>query len=194
MVLINDIFVAIACIPVNQPNMYTIIAATNRKGSNALKVANIYLELAKAEGLDVKLLSLEKLTGDIIHEGMYDDSVGLMAEIQDEYLKPADKFIFIVPEYNGSFPGIFKLFIDASDLPECWYGKKVCLVGEAAGRAGNLRGLDQLTCNLAYMHMNVFWDRVPISSINSELNEDGRFADSGTLAVLRKQLQGFIEF
>lgn len=174
--------------------MYTIIAATNRKGSNALKVANNYLELAKAEGLNVKLLSLEKLTGVIIHDGMYSDSVGLMAEIQDEYLKPAEKFIFVVPEYNGSFPGIFKLFIDATDIPDCWYDKKVCLVGEAAGRAGNLRGLDQLSCNLAHMHMNVFWNRIPISSIDAELTEDGKFANSGTLALLRKQLQGFIEF
>lgn len=174
--------------------MYTIIAATNRKGSNCLKVANNYLKLAQAEGLDVKLLSLEKLTGAIIHDGMYDDSVGLMKEIQDEYLVDAKKFIFVVPEYNGSFPGIFKLFIDACDIPPCYYNKKVCLVGEADGRAGALRALDQLSCNLAHMHMNVYWNRIPISKINQELNVDGSFANSGTEEVLRKQLQGFVEF
>lgn len=174
--------------------MYTIIAATNRKGSNCLKVANIYLELAKAEGLDVKLLSLEQLTGEIMHDGMYDDSIGLMKQLQDEYLVSAKKFIFIVPEYNGSFPGVFKMFIDACDIPDCYYDKKVCLVGEAAGRAGALRALDQLSCNLAHMHMNVYWNRIPISSINKELNDEGQFANEGTLTMLRKQLHGFIEF
>ncbi|MEZ4903089.1 MAG: NAD(P)H-dependent oxidoreductase [Spirosomataceae bacterium] len=32
-------------------------------------------------------------------------------------MKEADKYVFIVPEYNGSFPGALKVFIDGLGYP-----------------------------------------------------------------------------
>lgn len=174
--------------------MYTVIAATNRPESQTLKVAERYVELIEAEGLNVKLLDLQHLLGTIIHAGMYEKSQGQMKQLQDKYLIPAEKFVIISPEYNGSIPGILKLFIDSSDIPECWYGKKACLVGVASGRAGNLRGLDHLTNIMAHIHVNVLWNKIPISKIDNELTEKGDFTNKVTVDVLRKQLKMFIEF
>lgn len=174
--------------------MYTVIAATNRPDSQTYKVAKIYFDLMKKEGLDVKLLNLEGLMGSVIHADMYEQSTGLMKELQDEYLIPANKFVVVCPEYNGSFSGIFKLLIDASDVKECWYDKKACLVGVAAGRAGNLRGMDHLTNVFGHVRVNVHWNKVPLSRIDQELTPEGTFANEGTLNVLRRQLQMFIEF
>ncbi len=174
--------------------MYTIIAATNRPGSQTLHVAKAYFNLMKAEGLNVKLLDLQEMTGAILHDDMYESSVGLMKQLQDEYLVPAEKFVVVSPEYNGSVPGIFKLLIDASDVKACWYDKKACLVGVAAGRAGNLRGLDHLTNIFSHIHVNVLWNKIPISKIDEMLTSDGEFVHEGTVNLLRKQIYQLIEF
>lgn len=175
--------------------MYTLIAATNRKDSNTYKVAKQYLKLMQEAELPVKFLHLrDELTPEIIHDDMYEDSVGVMKRIQDEYLVDAEKYVIIMPEYNGSIPGIFKLFIDASDIPACWYGKKACLVGVADGRAGNLRGMEHLTGILNHIHVNIFWNKIPLSKINSLLNSEGEFHDELNVSLLRKQLEKFIAF
>ena len=37
-------------------------------------------------------------------------------KIEKEILMPAQKFIFISPEYNGSIPGVLKCVFDISDV------------------------------------------------------------------------------
>jgi NAD(P)H-dependent FMN reductase len=98
-----------------------------------------------------------------------------------------------MPEYNGSFPGIFKLMMDISDITRCWFHKKVMLVGVANGRAGNLRGLDNMTNMCHYMKMNVLPNKLPISSVSNEL-KDERFYQETTLNAIRNQIRQFIEF
>ena len=44
-----------------------------------------------------------------------------------EIVTKTDKFIFVIPEYNGSFPGVLKVFIDACSFPESFYEKKAAL-------------------------------------------------------------------
>ena len=165
--------------------MYTIIAATNRPGSNTLKVATIYQQYFKEEGIETKLLSLEDFTS-----MKRDEQFDLL---EQEYLVPATKFIFVMPEYNGSFPGIFKLMMDISDLSVCWNFKKVMLVGVANGRSGNLRGIDNMTNMCHYMKMDVFFHKLPISSVSKELNHDA-FVNENTIQEVKKQIKGYIHY
>lgn len=165
--------------------MYTIISATNRKGSNTLKVASQYLLFLNELGIETKLLSLENFKS-----LQRDESFN---ELERTFLQPTQKFIFIMPEYNGSFPGIFKLMMDISDLATCWNYKKVMLVGVAAGRAGNLRGIDNMTNMCHYMKMNVFPHKLPLSSINSELSNDV-FVKEATILTIKSQLIEFIRY
>ncbi len=173
---------------------YTIIASTNRPGSNTLKAAKHYQELMREAGIEAKLLSLEVLNGQLLIDmTMYDEQSPLLQRIQEEYLS-ADKFVIVVPEYNGGFAGITKLFIDATDVKNYWNHKKVCLVGIADGRGGNLRGLEHLSGILLHMKINVFHLRQPLAQINGELDENGRFYKEGTLKMLRGQIEGFKAF
>lgn len=177
----------------HQPT-YTIIASTNRPGSNTLKVAKHYQTLMQEAGIEAKLLSLELLNGQpIVDWEMYDQQPPFLKHIQEEYLS-ADKLVMVVPEYNGSFAGITKLFIDATDVKNCWNFKKICLVGVADGRGGNLRGLEHLSGLMLHMKMNVFHLRQPLAQINSELDENGHFFKEGTLKMLRAQIDGFKAF
>ena len=130
---------------VQQRRMLTLISGTNRPGSNTLKVSRQYSKLLNEKGLAHELFSLEQLPAGIFNSAMYEHLDTKLyspahQDLMDKYLIPVDKFIFIVPEYNGSFPGIFKAFIDASNVSACFHNKKCCIVGVADGRAGNLRG------------------------------------------------------
>lgn len=165
--------------------MFTIIAATNRKGSNTLKVAKEYQRLFLEQQVEAQLLSLEDM------QSLHRDEAFL--ELENKYLIPTEKFVFIMPEYNGSFPGIFKLMMDNSDITKAFYHKKVMLVGVANGRAGNLRGLDIMTNMCHYMRMNVFYNKLPISGVSNELKEE-RFHQDTTLNAIVSQIQGFIHY
>ena len=98
-----------------------------------------------------------------------------------------------MPEYNGSFPGVFKLMMDISDLSTCWNFKKVMLVGVANGRAGNLRGIDIMTNMCNYMKMHVFYNKLPISAVSSEIENDV-FIKEQTIQTIKTQIEGFIKF
>ena len=165
--------------------MYTIISATNRKGSNTLRVSKESQHYFSEEGVQVRIYSLEDF------HSMFKDAA--FERLEEELLIPTQKFVFIMPEYNGSFPGIFKLMMDISDITRCWFHKKVMLVGVANGRAGNLRGLDNMTNMCHYMKMNVLPNKLPISSVSNEL-KDERFYQETTLNAIRNQIRQFIEF
>jgi chromate reductase, NAD(P)H dehydrogenase (quinone) len=166
--------------------MITIISATNRKGSNTLKVAQQVQQIFEAEGQAVSLLSLEALNAI--------DKNEMFINIENNILIPTQKFIIVAPEYNGTFPGVLKLLIDISDIKQVWWHKKAMLIGVSTGRAGNLRGLDHLTNALNYIKVNVLPNKIPISSVQTLLNEDGSFNNALTVDTLKAQAKEFINF
>ena len=166
--------------------MYTIISGTNRKGSNTLKVAKEYHRLLKGKGIEVQLFSLENVN--LLHRD-HD-----FEKIEKEILLPTDKFIFIVPEYNGSFPGTLKMLVDTSRSNQIWWHKKAMLTGVSTGRAGNLRGMDHFATILNYLKITVYPNLLPISSVDKLLDAQEQFSDNNTLIAIHQQLDGFIEW
>lgn len=166
--------------------MITIISGTNRPGSKTRQVAAYYQGLLQEKGIAHQLLSLEALDAVTRNE--------TVREIEESYLRDADKFMFIVPEYNGSFPGILKLLFDITDIKQSWHHKKALLTGIADGRAGNLRGLDHLTNVLNYLKVNVYFNKLPISKINQETDHQGNWLNTVTPLVIADQVEGFLDF
>lgn len=167
--------------------MITIISGTNRLGSNTKKVANYYYKKLQNENhLDLKILYLEDIA---THERNEE-----LIRIEKEILIPSQAFIFIFPEYNGSFPGVLKSLIDHTDIRQAWWYKKALLVGVADGRGGNLRGLDQFSNVLHYLKMLVHPNKLPLSRINQELNENGSFKRELTRIEIENQLEEFLSF
>lgn len=172
--------------------MITIISATNRPNSNTLKIAKNYAQLMEKQGVESKIFSLERLPKDFIATDLYNSRSENFQQLLDEYIVPAKKLVFIVPEYNGSFPGILKTFIDAIH-PDINRGKMVALVGVSSGRAGNLRGLDHLSGILHYLGIHILPNKQPISSVLTLLDEDGTLKDENTIKVLEKQIGEFLK-
>jgi hypothetical protein len=56
-----------------------------------------------------------------------------------------------------------------------------------------LRGIDNMTNMCHYMKMNVYHEKLPISSLSQEMI-DGKFTNENTLTAIHNQIQGFIHF
>ena len=166
--------------------MYTIVAGTNRAGSNTLKVAKEYQRFLQEKGVAANILSLEGL--DLLNDKKK------IAEIEQDIIGPTKKFLCIVPEYNGSYPGILKLLFDGGKSHSVWWHKKALLAGVSTGRGGNIRGMEHFNGVMNYLKITVFPDLLPISSVDRLMDADGRFTDAGTISAIRKQLDNFVEW
>ena len=166
--------------------MITIIAGTNRKDSNTKKVVQAYNTILSQKNIECKILGLDDIN---VYE-RNDAFTGM----EKSYLLDAEKIIIVLPEYNGSFPGVLKLMIDNSDVKNVWPNKKILLTGISTGRAGNLRGLEHLTGVLLYLKANVHYNRLPISIVHTLLNENGILSDQVTIDTLNTQIDQFLLF
>lgn len=180
--------------------MITVISGTNRLNSEALHFASHYFDLlSKKTDEPVKLLALEQIPHDWFHPDMYEKGhqSPSLAALQDEFILPATKFVYVIPEYNGGFPGALKLFIDACSVREYranFFGKKAAIIGVATGRAGNLRGIDHLTGVLHHVGTVVLPQILPISSIEKLMDSDGNITDPATLLVMERHAEAFLAF
>ncbi len=170
-----------------------ILSCTNRPQSNTLKVSSIYKNLLLEMGHEAKLFDLCELPHNIAFSETFGKRSPEFTKLINEYVTPFSRFVFVLPEYNGSFPGILKTFID-STRPREWTNKYACLVGVADGRAGNLRGLEHLTGILNYLKVHVYHNKLPISAITNIISNKGEFVNSAQLNACRDQLQGFLVF
>jgi chromate reductase, NAD(P)H dehydrogenase (quinone) len=164
--------------------MITVVSGTNRIGSNTAKVSKEYQRILLEKGIETTYFSLEDnnvFSRDTVFE-----------KIETDIIKPTTAFIFIIPEYNGSFPGVLKMLIDTSASHGIWFNKKALLVGNSTGRAGNLRGLDHFSDILNHIKITVHPNKLPLSSVDKLMDENGKFADANTLKAISQQVDEFL--
>lgn len=180
--------------------MITIISGTDRKDGLTHVLAKHYHQMIQTKSSEnVQLYSLEDLPPDLYGSSMYEKETlaSSFITIEEQYLIPAEKLIFVIPEYNGSYPGILKLFVDACSIRSkmaIFKNKKAALVGVASGRAGNIRGLEHFTSVMMFMGVTVFPSLLPISGFNKMVDEDMNIVDENTLKAIEKQIDAFLEF
>lgn len=171
----------------------TVFSASNRNDNKTRIFADYCRELLEKEGSEVRFYSLEDLPSEVTHQSIYTHPGNPLQGIVDKFIAPSDRMVFVFPEYNGSFPGILKIFIDAIH-PEHFYGKKAALVGISAGRSGNVRGMDHLTNILNYLKVEVYSNKLPISVIGQLINGQDELTDQVTKELLGQQMTGFLKF
>ena len=174
--------------------MITIISGTNRKNSISKQVALQYQEILTDHGVDSTIIDLEKLPADFISSALYENQ-GTNIDFNPirEHMKEAQKFVFIVPEYNGSFPGILKTFLDALEFPGTLKGKKCAMVGLSSGVQGGVMAMSHLTDIFNYLGMHVLALKPKLIRINGKM-EKGKISDESYLKRLQDQAQAIIDF
>ena len=137
--------------------------------------------------------ALADLPAEVFHPAAYASKPPAFQAIQQRVLDAAGLHI-VTPEYNGSFPGVLKYFIDMLKFPESFEQKLVAFVGLASGVWGGLRAVEQLQMVFGYRNAHIFPERLFIPSVRSKLDADGHLLDAELNQRLAKQAQGFACF
>jgi NAD(P)H-dependent FMN reductase len=175
--------------------MLTIFHGTARPNSQSRKIANIYDRILGEKNVPHTFFTLENIEPKIFSD-VYNTipKNPQLINIENQILGPTEKYIFIIPEYNGSFPGMLKGFIDACDVKKCYHNKKGCLVGVSDGRAGNLRGMEHMTNILNHLRMNILHLKLPLSLIDDQLDANEQLTNPEYLKMINTQIDLFLNF
>ena len=168
--------------------MITLLAGTNRPNSRARRIATYYTALLTSLGAESQILDLAELPPDFLTTALY-ENVGTNAAFNRlaGLLDAGDKLVIIIPEYNGSFPGALKAFIDGLSYPGGIQGKKAALVGLSSGGQGGLLAMAHLTDVLMYLGTTVLPQRVRLPFINQDLNNEDGLNHDLSRQLLRQQ-------
>ena len=160
-----------------------IIVGTNRQNYMSLRVAEYYQRLLNQYNTTSIILDLVDLPHDFTFTALYGNSGkndtfnALRSQIDG-----AEKFIFITPEYNGSYPGVLKAFIDGLPYPNSFTNKKAALVGLSSNMQGAITALSHLNDIFSYLGMNTLALRVKLAQIQAH------FVDNEITNPLYKEL------
>lgn len=173
--------------------MIEVIAATNREGSSSEQIAKIVVEKLKKAGAKAQALNLKDLDWGGLNSNLYGP------ENTPEAFKPAikrvnesDGIYIVCPEYNGSFPGVIKAFIDHWTYPKSFLHRPIAFLG-LGGRFGGLRPIEHLQQIFGYRDSYIFPERVFVQNVWDHFKE-GKFLDESYDLRIEKQAQKFVSF
>ncbi len=118
--------------------LISIILGTGRQGAYSEKVAEFVFEEVKNYDFDVEFIKVKDYLDKPWTGGMNEEKRNKASEI----LKKSNGFIIVTPEYNHSFPGELKLFLD--EFYEEFNHKPVGICGVSSGKLGGARVVEQL--------------------------------------------------
>ncbi|MBI2336588.1 MAG: NAD(P)H-dependent oxidoreductase [Deltaproteobacteria bacterium] len=172
--------------------MITVIAGSDRKDSSTLKVTNLALNFLKGIYNPVQLIDLHQFPHELFRPENYGNQNPKFKPYQDLILK-SDGILLVIPEYNGSFPGALKYFIDLLKFPESFNNMPCAFIGVAAGAFGGLRAVEQMEAILHYRLANLYGQRVFFQRVQDKLSPDGsQIVDSFLKKLFEDALTGFI--
>lgn len=141
----------------------------------------------------VCLLDLQELPPEIFQASAYATKPKAFDAFQEKVVS-AKGIISILPEYNGSAPGIYKYFIDMLPFPESLRHTPSFFVGVSAGRFGSLRSIEQMQQVFNYRNAFNYPESTYIMDVGNQLNDDGQPTDQSVLKMLQQSLDDFIDF
>jgi len=171
--------------------MKYIISATNRLNSNSLIVAHILQKLYQNLNHPIEVISLKDIPFEPLLKKPYSHLPKGVLKIMDK-LNNSSAFTIVCPEYNGSFPGVFKFFIDHWSYPETFEYRPIAFVG-LGGRFGGLRAIEQLQQIMGYRNAFMYPERVFLQNIN-ELISNEQIKNQSIMNLLQNQVKGFLQF
>jgi chromate reductase, NAD(P)H dehydrogenase (quinone) len=173
--------------------MIVVISGTNRTGSNTLKVAKLARRQLEAAGENVVLIDLREMPARLFTPDAYGTKPPEFEPVQKAILE-ADGILTVTPEYNGSYPGVLKYFIDMLRFPESLVDMPAAFIGLASGEWGGLRPVEQLEMVFHYRHAHLYGRRLFLKGISKLLDEEGRLADPELARRLDELVTGFAVF
>jgi NAD(P)H-dependent FMN reductase len=174
--------------------MIAVISGTNREGSRTLLVARLLADVYARQGTEVRLLDLRTLPAALFAPTSYGDEV---PAFQEDFVGPileSRGLHIVVPEYNGSFPGVLKYMIDMLPWPAAFEDRPVAFTGLSKGRTGAMRPVEQLQMIYGHRNAYIYPRRVFIPSVTQVFGPEGTLLDEDLGKRLEAQAKGFAQF
>ena len=172
--------------------MIYVISGTNRPGSRTHQVASLVLEQLKNSSTQSEIIDLATLPFNELTGKQYGGELPGPIQSAIKKVDTADGLIIVVPEYNGSYPGALKYFIDHWSYPKSFEYRPVAFIG-LGFRWGGLRPVEHLQQVFNYRNAYIFPERIFLTQIGSTL-VDGKIKDPEVLKLLERQLKNFTKF
>lgn len=172
---------------------FKIISATDRPNSTSMDVSEYVKTIFEREGIYPNIISLVDFPLGDVQGGKYGKDIPSVERFRKPILN-ADAILWVIPEYNGSFPGILKLFVDYLPFPEAFLNTKMSFVGVAAGAFGGLRAVEQFQMILNYRNAPQFPDRVFIQRSSKTFDPETGINIPLQQELLENQVKRFIQY
>jgi NAD(P)H-dependent FMN reductase len=169
-----------------------VVCGTNRVGAQSRLLAHEAVAAFRDEACSVDLLDMAELPLDALTPTAYKEPSTGVADLVQRFLR-SDGAMFVIPEYNGSYPGVLKLFVDMLPYPEGFDSRPCAFVGLAAGQFKSLRAVEHFQQVAGYRNAYLFPRRLFIGASDKQF-VDGRLADAELTRRLREQAIGFVKF
>ena len=171
---------------------YYIISATDRPESKTRQIAQIlhgiYQNLGyKSEIIDLTVLPFHELISSPYSDNLPDEIHSIVSK-----LNKASALSIVCPEYNSSFPGILKYFIDHWSYPDTLYFRPISFVG-LGGQFGGQMAVEQLQQIMCNQNAFIYPKKVLLRNVKNLL-KDGTIQNKEIMNLLYKQVEGFLKF
>jgi chromate reductase len=173
--------------------MILVISGTNRENSNSIRLAKHCQTLLENQGATTQLLDLATLPLEVLSPTAYSQKPEGWAPFQ-QAVDTAKAIWVVVPEYNGSFPGALKMFIDMLEHPQSLKGLPCAFVGLASGRWGAIRAVEQLEMVFQYRYAHLFNERLFVPAIHNMLDSNDALTDTELAGLLEQMVSHFITY
>lgn len=172
-----------------------VVCGTNRDGALSRILAGQTLSTyGQIDGVEVELLDMQELTNAFLAPKAYKEPTPEITALVDRFLA-CDGAHFIIAEYNGSYPGILKLFVDMLPFPEGFDSRPCAFTGLAAGQFQGLRAVEHFQQVAGYRNAHLYPRRLFIGNSFKQFDfEQGRLSDEELCKRLTQQCQGFHDF
>lgn len=167
----------------------TIVLGTAREGCKSARVAQMLADHCnRADNVTVALVQV----ADHVHEvatippwgaGGADEVPTTWKDI----VQKTDALVHVLPEYNHSYPGEWKLLMDT--LFNEYAEKATYVVGVSGGSFGGTRVVEHVMPVLVNFKMNVRPERLHISNVADAISEDGTAQED----ALTERVQKFVD-
>lgn len=174
--------------------MISVISGTIREGSIGRKVAALVVGMYEELGEEVTLLDLKDMPAGAFSSDAFKEKPDAFVSGFTDKVLASDGLVVVVSEYNGSYPGTLKHFVDLLPFPQSFDCRPVAFIGLAGGYYGGLRAVEQLQMVFAYRNAYLFNRRVFIPDSYTVLDETGMIKDPELRDRLELQAEKFRAF
>ncbi len=155
--------------------MYTlnipVIQGTDRAKRQSIHVSRLLVDMGtEVEGTTIHLVDPQDF--DFAHDGNDPENRNKRYSM---ITQEADAFVFVIPEYNHSFPGSLKTLLD-TEL-ENYLHKPVGFVGVSAGPWGGIRGIESMVPVVREMGMIALSHDLFFPKVQTLFNDQGQLQD-----------------